>query len=60
MPNYEVESEFVFRQNALLLIVSPHMHVRGKDFRYDLIYPDGKTRNGAVGAALRLRLADDL
>jgi len=41
--NYEVESEFVFRQNTLLLTVSPHMHVRGKDFRYDLIYPDGKT-----------------
>jgi peroxiredoxin/mono/diheme cytochrome c family protein len=41
-PNYEVESEFVFRQNALLLSVSPHMHLRGKDFRYDLIYPDGK------------------
>jgi len=41
--NFEVESEFVFRQNAVLLTVSPHMHVRGKDFRYDLIYPDGKT-----------------
>ena len=41
-PNFEVESEFVFRQNAVLLTVSPHMHVRGKDFRYDLIYPDGK------------------
>jgi peroxiredoxin/mono/diheme cytochrome c family protein len=41
-PNYEVESDFVFRQNALLLTVSPHMHVRGKDFRYTLIYPDGK------------------
>jgi peroxiredoxin len=41
-PNYEVESEFVFRQDSLLLTVSPHMHVRGKDFRYDLIYPDGK------------------
>ncbi len=40
--NYEVESEFVFRQNAILHSVSPHMHVRGKDFRYDLIYPDGK------------------
>ena len=41
-PNYEVESEFIFRQETLLLTVSPHMHVRGKDFRYDLIYPDGK------------------
>jgi peroxiredoxin len=41
-PNYEVESEFVFRQNAILLTISPHMHVRGKDFFYELIYPDGK------------------
>ena len=40
--NYEVESEFVFRQNATLLTISPHMHVRGKDFFYELIYPDGK------------------
>jgi peroxiredoxin len=41
-PNYEVESEFTFRQKALLLSVSPHMHVRGKDFRYDLVFPDGQ------------------
>jgi peroxiredoxin len=41
-PNYEVESEFTFRQKALLLSVSPHMHLRGKDFRYDLVFPDGK------------------
>jgi len=41
-PNYEVESEFVFRQPATLLTISPHMHVRGKDFLYELIYPDGK------------------
>ncbi len=41
-PNFEVQSDFVFRQNSVLLSVSPHMHVRGKDFRYELIYPDGK------------------
>ena len=41
-PNFEVESEFVFRQNAILLTISPHMHVRSKDFFYQLIYPDGK------------------
>ncbi len=29
-------------RTTMLLSVSPHMHVRGKDFRYDLIYPDGK------------------
>ncbi len=40
--NFEVESEFTFRRNALLLSVAPHMHLRGKDFRYDLVYPDGK------------------
>src|SRR5262249_7179038 len=41
-PNYEVQSEFVFRHKTLLLSVSPHMYVRGKDFRYDLVFPDGK------------------
>lgn len=41
-PNYQVESEYVFRHKSLLLSVSPHMHVRGKDFRYDLVFPDGK------------------
>lgn len=25
-----------------LLSMSPHMHLRGKSFRYELIYPDGK------------------
>jgi peroxiredoxin len=44
-PNFAVESEYVFRQNALLLTVSPHMHLRGKDFRYELVYPDGKTES---------------
>jgi peroxiredoxin len=41
--SHPVEADFTFRQNSLLLSVSPHMHVRGKDFRYELIYPDGKT-----------------
>jgi hypothetical protein len=41
-PNYEVEAEYHFRNNALLLSMAPHMHVRGKDFRYDIVYPDGK------------------
>ncbi len=41
-PNFEVQSDFVFRQNSVLLTISPHMHVRGKDFFYELIYPDGK------------------
>ncbi len=28
-------------RDVLLLSVFPHMHLRGKDFRYDLVYPDG-------------------
>ncbi len=40
-PNYKVEADFVFRKNALLLTMSPHMHVRGKDFKYELVYPNG-------------------
>jgi peroxiredoxin len=41
--NYEVEAEFPFKENAHLLNFMPHMHLRGKDFKYDLILPDGKT-----------------
>lgn len=40
--NHEVKAEYAFRNDTLLLSMSPHMHVRGKDFRYDIIYPDGK------------------
>jgi hypothetical protein len=40
--NYEVEAEFTFKENAHLLSFMPHMHLRGKDFKYDLILPDGK------------------
>ncbi len=40
-PNYEVESDRTYERDVLMLSVFPHMHLRGKDFRYDLIYPDG-------------------
>ncbi len=40
-PNYKVESERKYGTDVLMLSVFPHMHLRGKDFRYDLIYPDG-------------------
>jgi hypothetical protein len=41
--NYKVESQFTFRNNVLILSFMPHMHLRGKDFRYEVIYPDGKS-----------------
>jgi peroxiredoxin len=40
--NYKVESEFRFFQEAEILNFMPHMHLRGKDFLYEAIYPHGK------------------
>ncbi len=40
--NYEAKSETVFDQDADLLSFLPHMHLRGKDFKYEVVYPDGK------------------
>ncbi len=40
--NYRVESATVFREDAKLLTLSPHMHLRGKDFEFRAIFPDGK------------------
>ena len=40
--NYQVESEWTFHDDAQILGFMPHMHLRGKDFRYEVIYPDGK------------------
>jgi hypothetical protein len=39
--NYPVESSFTFSDDAHLLSFMPHMHLRGKDFRYTAAYPDG-------------------
>ena len=41
--NYKTEAEYTFTQNAHLVTFMPHMHLRGKDFRYEAIYPGGKT-----------------
>ncbi len=41
--NYKVTSTTTFQQDALLLSLLPHMHLRGKSFRYEAVYPDGKT-----------------
>lgn len=41
MPNYPVTCWHTFRQDTDLLSLYPHMHVRGKSFRYEATYPDG-------------------
>lgn len=40
--NYQIESYYPFREDSLILSMSPHAHLRGKDFRYELIHPDGR------------------
>ncbi|MSR58270.1 MAG: redoxin domain-containing protein [Planctomycetaceae bacterium] len=39
--NYKVESQHTFSRPALIYSFSPHMHVRGKDFVFKAIFPDG-------------------
>ncbi|PWT97411.1 MAG: thiol-disulfide isomerase [Terriglobia bacterium] len=34
--------EVTFNQDVELVFMMPHMHVRGKDMTYTLVYPDGK------------------
>jgi hypothetical protein len=42
-PNYETPpAEFTFLEDAELHWMSPHMHLRGKDMTYKLVFPDGK------------------
>jgi hypothetical protein len=40
--NYETKGELTFNQDADLVWFMPHMHLRGKDMSYRLIYPDGR------------------
>lgn len=42
-PNFAVSASHMFFRPTRLLSVNPHSHVRGKAFRYELIYPDGRT-----------------
>jgi peroxiredoxin len=40
--DYKVESRKKFARDTLFIGMYPHMHMRGKAFRYELNYPDGK------------------
>jgi hypothetical protein len=42
-PNFAITASHTFFQPVRLLSVNPHSHVRGKAFKYELIYPDGRT-----------------
>ena len=42
-PNYESSFEGTFLADAELVWMMPHMHLRGKDMKYTLTYPDGRS-----------------
>lgn len=39
--NYEVKSCYTFDRDVELISYLPHMHLRGKDMKYEVLYPDG-------------------
>lgn len=41
--NHEVKSSKTFDEDVLITSFMPHMHVRGKDFVYTAVYPDGRS-----------------
>jgi hypothetical protein len=42
-PNYEVRSSWTAKEDVRLVDLMPHMHLRGKDFQYTVVYPDGRS-----------------
>jgi hypothetical protein len=40
--NHEVKSSWTAKEEVYLDAFMPHMHLRGKDFKYTIVYPDGK------------------
>ena len=43
-PNYRVDASFEIRKPVTLASIHPHMHARGKDFEYRVVFPSGETR----------------
>ena len=40
--NWEISGQMNVKEDITLYAFAPHMHLRGKDIRYTLIYPDGR------------------
>jgi hypothetical protein len=43
-PNYESRAAFTFTEDSHIWGFMPHMHLRGKDFEYRLVYADGTSK----------------
>ena len=42
-PSYMTRATYTFKEDVTLVDMTPHMHLRGKAFKYVITYPDGKT-----------------
>ncbi len=41
-PNHEVTACWTYQRDVELISFMPHMHVRGKSMKYEIVYPSGK------------------
>ena len=41
--DHEVKSSWTAKEDTRIFGFMPHMHLRGKDFTYSVVYPDGRT-----------------
>jgi hypothetical protein len=42
--NHQVEAEATFSEDVRVWTMHPHMHLRGKDMTYTVVYPDGRSQ----------------
>jgi peroxiredoxin len=40
--NYRIEADATIPEDSMLLALMPHTHLRGKAFKFEAVYPDGK------------------
>ena len=43
-PHYALTNAYRFQQPSRILSLTPHMHIRGKHWRFELVYPDGEKK----------------
>ncbi len=41
-PNHEVNAKITLHDDSTLTMLLPHMHLRGKDFEFRVVFPDGR------------------
>lgn len=41
-PNYRVDAKITLQDDSTLEMMLPHLHLRGKDFEYRVVFPDGR------------------